>query len=95
MIDRKDVEHVAALARLKLSEEEIESFTEQLGSVIEHVDQLNKAPVDDVEPTCFMVPKHDPLRNDVAMESLPREKALANGPKVKKGHFAIPKVIAS
>ncbi|MBD3319559.1 MAG: Asp-tRNA(Asn)/Glu-tRNA(Gln) amidotransferase subunit GatC [Chitinivibrionales bacterium] len=95
MIDRKDVEHVAQLARLKLTDDEIESFAEQLSEVIEYVDLLDKAPTDDVGPTCFLVPRHDPLREDTAGESLPREKLMANAPKVCRAHFAVPKVITT
>jgi len=93
MIDRDQVLHVAKLARLELSEEEIAGFTTQLGSILGHINQLNEIDVDGVDPTCFVEPQHDPLRSDEEVPSLSPEAALANGPSVKKGHFAVPKVI--
>jgi aspartyl-tRNA(Asn)/glutamyl-tRNA(Gln) amidotransferase subunit C len=93
MIDREKVLQIAKLARLHLSEQEIEHFTAQLGSIFEFVEQLNGVDTSGVEPTCFMEPGHDPLRDDSEKPSLPVEETLKNGPSVKKGFFAIPKVI--
>lgn len=93
MIDRTKVLAIARLARLQLSEQEIENFTGQLASIFEFVEQLNAVDTSDIEPTCFMEPEHDPFRDDVEIPSLPVEEALQNGPSVKKGFFAIPKVI--
>ncbi|MBN1130333.1 MAG: Asp-tRNA(Asn)/Glu-tRNA(Gln) amidotransferase subunit GatC [Chitinispirillaceae bacterium] len=93
MIDREKVLQIAKLARLRLSEDEIEHFTGQLGSIFEYVEQLNAVDTSGVEPTCFMEPAHDPLRDDVEKPSLAVDEALKNGPRVKKGFFAIPKVI--
>ena len=93
MIDREQVLKIAQLARLKLSEEEIKNFTGQLGSILEYVKQLDEIDMAKVEPTCFMEPSRDPLRDDTEKPSLSQEAALQNGPKVKRGFFAIPKVI--
>ena len=93
VIDKKSVEHIAHLARLELSEEEIDRFTGELGSILEYVRQLDKADTENVEPTSFMVPEHNPLREDVTQESLNKDQILQNGPDVKKGFFAVPKVI--
>lgn len=93
MIDRRQVEYIAELARLKLTEGEIESFTKQLGDVLDYMEQLNRVDTSGVQPTCFVVPEHDPLRSDTEKESLALRDALQNGPSVKKGYFAIPKVI--
>jgi aspartyl-tRNA(Asn)/glutamyl-tRNA(Gln) amidotransferase subunit C len=93
MITRQDVEYVARLARLRLSEQEIGTFTRQLDGVIEYVRQLDKADTAGVTPTAFVIPEHDPARDDVVQPSLPREDALRNGPSVRNGFFAIPKVI--
>jgi len=95
MIDRDRVLHVASLARLELSEDETVSFTAQLGSILEYVEQLGSAAIDGVEPTCFMPPSHDPLRDDIEAPSLASGRILENGPFVKKGHFAVPKVIGA
>jgi len=93
MIDREQVLHVAGLARLDLSEAEIAGFSAQLGAILEYVDLLDTAPIDGVDPTCFVAPSHDPLRDDAERPSLAQGKLLENGPIVKKGHFAVPKVI--
>jgi aspartyl-tRNA(Asn)/glutamyl-tRNA(Gln) amidotransferase subunit C len=93
MIDREQVLKIATLARLRLSETEIDNFTGQLGSIFDFVKQLDNADTRDVEPTCFVTPPHDPLRDDAEKPSLSQEEALRNGPKVKNGFFAIPKVI--
>ncbi len=93
MIDRDAVLHIARLARLNLTEEEVGNITNQLGSTLEYIDQLNKADTENVEPTNFVSPVHDPLRDDTLKSSLTQDETLQNGPVVKKGHFAIPKVI--
>jgi aspartyl-tRNA(Asn)/glutamyl-tRNA(Gln) amidotransferase subunit C len=93
MINRGQVLKIAKLARLRLSESEIENFTGQLGSIFEFVKQLDGVDTSKVEPTCFVEPSHDTLRDDIEKPSLSQEDALRNGPKVKKGFFAVPKVI--
>jgi aspartyl-tRNA(Asn)/glutamyl-tRNA(Gln) amidotransferase subunit C len=93
MIDTATVRYIANLARLNLSDEEVESFTTQLGAILDHVEQLEQVDTTGVEPTCFCSPAHDPLRDDLERPSLPREEVLRNAPSVKKDHFAIPKVI--
>jgi aspartyl-tRNA(Asn)/glutamyl-tRNA(Gln) amidotransferase subunit C len=93
MIDREHVLHIARLARLKLSEEEVEQFSRQLGSILEYVEQLDHAPTDGVDPTSIMDQEHESMRDDVPVPSLPREAILHNGPLVKDNHFAVPKVI--
>jgi aspartyl-tRNA(Asn)/glutamyl-tRNA(Gln) amidotransferase subunit C len=93
MIDREHVQHIASLARLALSESEIEMFTGQLGSILEYADQLSRVDTENVAPASFVSHCRDPLRDDVERPSLPCGKLLQNGPSVKKGHFAVPKVI--
>ncbi|HMD67646.1 MAG TPA: Asp-tRNA(Asn)/Glu-tRNA(Gln) amidotransferase subunit GatC [Chitinivibrionales bacterium] len=93
MIDKEHVKYIADLSRLSLSDAETEAFTHQLASIIGNMDQLNKADTSGVEPTAFIAPARDPMREDSETPSLPREKLLENGPKVKHGHFAVPKVI--
>lgn len=93
MIDRQQVLKIAQLARLRLSEEEIENFTKQLGSIFDFVEQLNSVDVKNIEPTCFMRPAHDSLRDDAEKPSLSLDETLENGPKVKDGFFAVPKVL--
>jgi aspartyl-tRNA(Asn)/glutamyl-tRNA(Gln) amidotransferase subunit C len=93
MITKEEVLKVAKLARIEFSEAEIAGFTEELAKILDYVDQLGAADIAGVEPTCFVPPSHDPLRDDVESPSLPADRLLSNGPSVKKGHFAVPKVI--
>lgn len=93
MIDKSTVEHVAKLARLELSEEEMPKVVEQMNKIVGYVEQLAEVDTDGVEPTAYVVSERDALREDAVVESLPVDTALSNGPSVKKGHFAIPKVI--
>lgn len=93
MIDREQVVRIAELARLKITEAEVERLTRQLGSILEFVEQLKDIDTSAIEPTCFLEPSHDPFRDDVEQPSLSAEEALANGPRVKKGFFAVPKVL--
>ncbi len=93
MISEKDVHYVAALARLRLSPEEIQAFTGQLTSILVHAEELGKVNTDGVEPTALVAPEQRPLRDDVEQQSLPKEDILRNAPCAKRGFFAIPKVI--
>lgn len=93
MLSNELVQKIANLARLKLTGEETENLTVQLGSILEYIQKLNEVDTTNVEPTSFMAPAHDPLRDDGNAESLSQEQILQNGPSVKKNHFAIPKVI--
>lgn len=93
MVDLKTVEKIANLSRLELAEDKKEFMAEQLGKIVGYVEQLQQVDTTGVEPTAFLVPLHDSLRDDIAHESLSSDEILSNGPMVTKGHFAIPKVI--
>ena len=90
MIDKERVTHIARLARLVVTEEETAVFTRQIGSILQYVETLSAADTDGVEPMACVSPPRDPLRNDEARASMPREKLLQNGPDVKNGYFAVP-----
>jgi aspartyl-tRNA(Asn)/glutamyl-tRNA(Gln) amidotransferase subunit C len=93
MINKDVVKHIADLSRLSLSDTEVESYSRQLGSILSYVEHLDKVDTSGVEPTAFIAPAHDPLRDDTETPSLSPEELLANGPKVALGHFAVPKII--
>ena len=93
MVEKSTVAHVANLARLKITDQESEILTGEMNAILGYIDQLNAVNTEGVEPTAYTIPEHDPLRDDIAIPSLSTESALSNGPSVKKGHFAIPKVI--
>ena len=93
MIDSETVKYVAGLARLKLTDSETAAFTRQLADIVEHMKLLDEVDTEGVQPTSFLSPGHDPLREDMESVSLPLDEVLWNGPSVKKPFFAVPKVI--
>jgi aspartyl-tRNA(Asn)/glutamyl-tRNA(Gln) amidotransferase subunit C len=90
MIDREQVLHVARLARLELSEEEIERMATELSGILEHVDRISALDLDDVAPTSHVVALQNVLRPDEPTPSLEREAALANAPDASDGTFRVP-----
>lgn len=79
-IDRETVEHVAALARLDLTEEEVERYTGQLSNILEAVSALQRVDTSAVAPTASILPLQDVMREDVLAPGLSTEDALANAP---------------
>lgn len=92
-LDRKDVEHVAKLARLELSEEELALYTKQLGDILGYVEQLDEVDVAGVEPLAGGAHGDNVFRKDEVKPSLDREKALGGAPDSDGWHFRVPKVI--
>ncbi len=92
-ITRDDVVHVARLARLQLSEAEIERFTEQLGDVLDHAADVESLDVGDIPPTAHPLPLVNVTRPDELVESLDRAELLAQAPLVERGHFRVPPVL--
>jgi aspartyl-tRNA(Asn)/glutamyl-tRNA(Gln) amidotransferase subunit C len=90
VIDREQVLHVAKLARLKLSEEEVERMAGELSGILEHVDRIAALDLDDVPPTSHVVDLENVWRADVPHESLDREAALASAPDPVDGAFRVP-----
>ena len=90
MIDREQVLHVARLARLELSEEEIERMAGELSGILEHVDRITALDLDSVEPTTHVVELANVLRPDEPDPSLPREVALEPAPDRADGAFRVP-----
>ena len=88
-----DVKHVAKLARLALSDIELQRLTGQLESILDYVDQLRRADVSGVEPMAHALPLHNVLREDVIEPSLPLEQVLANAPDTDGPFFKVPKVL--
>jgi aspartyl-tRNA(Asn)/glutamyl-tRNA(Gln) amidotransferase subunit C len=90
MIDREQVLHVAKLARLRLSDEEVERMAGELSAILEHVNRINELDLDGVEPTSHVVELQNVLREDVPHESLSREKALEQAPDAGEDGFRVP-----
>lgn len=93
VLTRDEVRKVALLARLKLSEQELDAYTTQLGNVLGYVESLNAVPTDDVEPMVHAVELSNVFRPDVAKPSLPRDRALMNAPKSDGRCFLVPQII--
>ena len=92
-ITKQEVEHVARLARLELSEQEKETLTDQLSNILTYVEQLNELDTKGVEPTSHVLDINNVMRDDVSEASLPQDRALANGPDKALGHYKVPKII--
>ena len=92
-VTKKDVDDIAALARLYFSEEEKEELKVTLNSILDYFDKLSELDTENVEPLSHILPINNVMREDEVHESLGQEKALENAPKHEKGYFVIPKVI--
>ena len=92
-LDRDTVEHIAALARIGLSEEEIELMREQLSSILDHIASLQDVDTDDIPPTAQVIQLHNVMRDDVVQPSLPREAVLANAPATEDGYLRVNAVL--
>ncbi len=92
-ISRADLEKVALLARLTLTEAELATMTPQVAAILEYVDQLNAVNTDGVEPMAHAVELRNVLREDLCRASLPREAALATAPKHNDEGYLAPAVL--
>ena len=92
MITIKDVEHVAKLARLELSEEEKEKFSKQLGDILKYVEQMNEVDTTGVEPMSHAIPMVNVMREDVVVSENTKEELMANAPLKEGGFFRVPKI---
>jgi len=92
-LSREDVEKVALLGRLRLSPQEIDTMTAQLGAVVEYVQQLSELNTDDVEPMAHAVELTNIFRPDDLQPSLDRKAALANAPHQDGEYYLVPAVL--
>ena len=92
MITIKDVEHVAKLARLELTEEEKELYTKQLGDVLKYVDQMNEVDTSNVKPMAQVVDLVNVMREDKVYYEHTKEELMANAPEEEEGFFKVPKI---
>jgi aspartyl-tRNA(Asn)/glutamyl-tRNA(Gln) amidotransferase subunit C len=90
MIDREQVLHVAKLARLELSEDEVGRMATELSGVLAHIEKIGELSLDDVPPTSHVVEVENALRPDVPRPCLPREVVLEQAPAVQDGGFLVP-----
>jgi len=92
-ISKEEIEHIASLARLYLTEEEKELFCSQLSSILDYMEKLNELDTTIVEPTSHVLPLMNVMRDDVPSPSIPREDALMNAPDHTDKFFRVPKII--
>ena len=88
-----DIDHVAHLARLALSQEERARLKEQLGVILEHAAKVGEVAAEDVPPTASAVPQVNIFRPDEPEPSLPHDLVLANAPEAEAGRFRVPRVV--
>lgn len=92
MITVKDVEHVAKLARLELTEEEKEKFTSQLGDVLKYVEQMNEVDTSDVVPMSHAIDFVNVMREDEIKYEQTKDELMKNAPDSEDGFFKVPKI---
>jgi aspartyl-tRNA(Asn)/glutamyl-tRNA(Gln) amidotransferase subunit C len=92
-ISTEDVEHVARLARLALTPEAVARFTEQLGVILEHAEDVASLDLADVPPTAHPLPLENVLRADERRPTLDRDEVLAQAPEAEDGRFRVPRIL--
>jgi len=92
-LTRADVEHVAQLARLALTDDEVEQFTEQLAVILEHAADVAALDTHDVPATAHPLALVNVLRPDTPRPSLPRDEVLAMAPAAEDGRFRVPRIL--
>ncbi len=92
-LTRDEVAHVADLARLTLTDDELDTYTEQLGAVLDHATDVAALDLTDVAPTAHPLPLVNVLRDDVVGACVDRDEVLAQAPAVEDGLYLVPKVI--
>jgi aspartyl-tRNA(Asn)/glutamyl-tRNA(Gln) amidotransferase subunit C len=88
-----DVRKVALLARLELSDDELQRQTEHLNSLMAQFEMLQQLDVEGIEPTSHSIPLFNVLREDEVLPSLTREEVLANAPESRDGYFIVPRIL--
>ena len=92
-ITREDVVHVARLARLRLTEAELDAFTPQLAAVLEQAADIEALDVSDIPPTAHPLPLVNVKRSDVVVPSLDRDEVLDQAPMAEDGQFRVPRIL--
>ncbi len=92
-LTREEVEHVAQLARLALTDDEIEKFTAQLEVILDHAADVAALDLHDVEPTAHPLPLVNVLRADAVRPGVDRDEVLSNAPAAEDGRFRVPRIL--
>jgi aspartyl-tRNA(Asn)/glutamyl-tRNA(Gln) amidotransferase subunit C len=92
-LTRDQVEHVARLARLRFSDEELDRFADQLSGILAYAEQVSALATEDVPPTAHALPLRNVFREDVVGECLSQEKALSTAPAFEEDRFSVPRIM--
>ena len=93
MLTKEEVIKVAKLAKIELSEEEVEIFSKQLPKILDFIEKLNELDTSNVKPFYELIEANAPLREDVPQKGLTNEEALSNAPQKENGFFVVPRVV--
>ena len=92
-LDESEIQHIAHLARLRLTDEEAAQYTHQLAAILSYMDKLRELNVEGVEPTAHPLPVRDVVADDVPVEPFDADRALQNAPSHRDAYFSVPKVL--
>jgi aspartyl-tRNA(Asn)/glutamyl-tRNA(Gln) amidotransferase subunit C len=92
-LSEHDVRHVAMLARLALTDEEVEAMRDDLNSILGHIDEIQRLDLESVAPMAHAIAVTNVTRDDVVVPPFPQQVAVANAPKAENGAFVIPQIV--
>lgn len=92
-LTRKEVEHIAELAKLNLTDEEIERYGQQLSAILDYFEELKQLDTDDIPATASVLPLRNVMREDEPRQTLTRDEILANAPDKENGQFRVKAVL--
>lgn len=92
-LSEKDVQYVAKLSRLEVTDQEVAKYTQQLANILGYVEQLSKLDTSKVKPMAHVLDMKNVFRPDQPVPSLTQKEVLSNGPEVQSGHFKVPKIM--
>jgi aspartyl-tRNA(Asn)/glutamyl-tRNA(Gln) amidotransferase subunit C len=92
-LSEKDVQYVAKLARLEVTDQEVAKYTQQMANILEYVEQLNKLDTSNVEPLTHPLDVKNVFRKDELKPSLTQQEVLSNAPEPQSGPFKVPKIM--
>jgi aspartyl-tRNA(Asn)/glutamyl-tRNA(Gln) amidotransferase subunit C len=92
-LSREEVQHIADLARLALSDDQVATYQEQLSAILEHFEHLQQLETEEIPPTASVLPLRSVMREDVVQSSLQRDRVLVNAPDATGGCFRVPPVL--
>ena len=92
MIGTQEVKHVARLARLELTEEEVNKYSKQLGEILQYVEQMNEIDTTGIEPMPHAIPVYNVMREDIVKYEETKEELMQNAPFEENGFFRVPKI---